>query len=1411
MDKPLDDAADLVLSDKQTSPSGGAVAAAPANITPPHIIPPENPPPQNSRESLDMKYVASNSLVPASIATLSTIVGAAPNSGLSFEVDTNHQTSPLHHDPLIDGKPKTESGKEVGLFKAFQYAKPVDWVMIITAWVLELVNGVLAPLNFVVMGDAMGNMASPQMSTFETMMRNFLILGAVAFVCVIIATFLLELAAERQIRRCKQLFIESVLRQEVGYFDIKDVGTLAAEVEGAAVQIRTGIGSKSGMVTKTISTFFGSYAVGLWKNWRMTLVLTAVIPVLALSLAIMIRKIQKFASASRKQYERAGALAEEALPAFRTVAAYNMEQKFADKFALEIDKSLESDLHNAQVKAAGLGIIMCVIFCSYALGWWYGGARVVGTAVEDTGVAGLSKAGEVMTCFFAVMIGSLTLGMLSAPLSLLGTAAKAAADLGEIINRVSIINPEIEGGETRTELKGRVEFKNVRFCYPSRPDKSVYNNVSFVMEAGEKVALVGPSGCGKSTVIQLLERFYDQTDGQILVDDLNHKLFNLQWLRQHMSLVSQEPRLFCDTIYKNIEYGRKGATRDQVIDAAKEANAHNFIMQLPDGYETNVGQGGSLLSGGQKQRIAIARAMLRDPSILILDEATSALDNHSERIVQDALDKLLERRKRTTIIIAHRLTTIRGADKIIVMDNRDGHGSEVIECGTHEQLMKIDDGVYKQLVLAQSMTMEDASTPEGKQKREEIQKQLVASRLSAEMGHLSDPRTSRASSVSKMLDKYSDKGKNAAELETKALVTEIRGRAQEEKLPHFSKAREYMNKKEKAMNVAGICFAAIMGACQPMIVLIVARFLGVFYSYDASKTDAENASHIQHESGKYACYFLILAAINGIAGYFQDLCFGVVGERLVANIRKRVFANTIHQDAEFFDDPRYNTGFLSSVLSADCENMKNVTGQNVSTHVQTVFTCVVSLIIAFVADSRVAAVAIALYFVAVPSGIVQSKLTKPVVINPNSINDEASAAFVLNETVTNLKTIAAYGLQKDMQAMYYKALTENYKKGRRNCAITATAAALTECIMYFSSGLTFWYAGKRLTADQLTVENMMRSAMTIMVAGNRTAHIAEFTSDTKKAKAGLANILFLIERKPKMDVRDDTGGRTPIKGQIDLEHVKFRYPGRPTTPVLADVSFSGAAGKTIALVGESGSGKSTVVQFLERFYDVEPSDALRLLVREHNDAADPLGLERYPSSSDMFGGNVKLDGRNVASYNLQYLRNQLGHVGQEPVLFDMSVRENIRAGKPDATDDEIQAAAKAANAHDFISKLDEGYDTNVGKGGGKLSGGQKQRIAIARAIIRDPKVLLLDEATSALDPESEEIVQRALDELMKTSHRTTVVIAHRLSTIRNADKIVVFGPEPGVGSTIIESGTHEELVQIPHGVYRHLVELVSSK
>lgn len=387
-------------------------------------------------------------------------------------------------------------------------------------------------------------------------------------------------------------------------------------------------------------------------------------------------------------YSRATSLAREAIANIRTVAAFGAEDRISIQFASELNKPNKQALLRGHISGFGYGITQLLAFCSYALGLWY--ASVLIKKNE-------SNFGDIMKSFMVLIITSLAI---AETLALTPDIVKGSQALGSvfgIIQRRTAITPNDTNSKIVTDVKGEIEFRNVSFKYPMRPDITIFQNLNLIVPAGKSLAVVGQSGSGKSTVISLVMRFYDPDSGLVLVDECDIKNLNLRSLRLRIGLVQQEPALFSTTVYENIKYGKEEASEIEVMKAAKAANAHEFISRMPEGYKTEVGERGAQLSGGQKQRVAIARAILKDPSILLLDEATSALDTVSERLVQEALDKLME--GRTTILVAHRLSTVRDANSIAVLQN-----GRVAEMGSHERLMAKSGSIYKQLVSLQHET-----------------------------------------------------------------------------------------------------------------------------------------------------------------------------------------------------------------------------------------------------------------------------------------------------------------------------------------------------------------------------------------------------------------------------------------------------------------------------------------------------------------------------------------------------------------------------------------------------------------------------------------------------------------------------------------------------------------------------------
>lgn len=395
---------------------------------------------------------------------------------------------------------------------------------------------------------------------------------------------------------------------------------------------------------------------------QLTLVMLVSTPVLAISMGILAKIQASLTENELKAYAKAGGVAEEVFSSIRTVMAFGGQKKEIDRFHENLAYAKKAGIKRGMATGIGAGLVWGIIYASYALAFWYGISLIL-AACDDNSYT----SSDLLIVFFSVLIGAMQIGQAAPYMEAFSVARGAAASIFAIIDRVPPIDSSSNEGLVPDDVKGKISFRDVHFHYPSRPDVKILQGISFDVTPGQTIALVGASGCGKSTCIQLLQRFYDPISGSITVDGNEVRELNLGWLREQMGVVGQEPVLFGTTIGENIRYGRDGVSDEEMERAAKAANAHDFIQKLPRKYNTLVGERGAQLSGGQKQRIAIARAIVRHPKILLLDEATSALDTQSESVVQKALDRA--RQGRTTIIVAHRLTTIRNADRIIVIKN----------------------------------------------------------------------------------------------------------------------------------------------------------------------------------------------------------------------------------------------------------------------------------------------------------------------------------------------------------------------------------------------------------------------------------------------------------------------------------------------------------------------------------------------------------------------------------------------------------------------------------------------------------------------------------------------------------------------------------------------------------------------
>ncbi|MDB4932888.1 MAG: Efflux transporter, permease/ATP-binding protein [Myxococcaceae bacterium] len=493
---------------------------------------------------------------------------------------------------------------------------------------------------------------------------------------------LFSISGERVIARLRARLFDHLLGQDVAFFDARRTGDLTSSLASDAAALQTAVSTNVSMLLRNAVTAAGSLAMLFWTSPRLTLVMLAVIPAVAISAVVYGRRVRKLSRDAQDAVAESGAVAEEAFAGLRTVRLFVAEKTESARYAAAVGRAFALARARAVSSGAFMAAVTTAGFSAIALVIWYGGLLVFD---------GRLTVGQLMSFLIYTLTVAFSLGALADLWGDFMRAAGAAERVFELLDRAPTI--PVEGGATPARVDGRVELAGVDFTYPARPDAPVLRGVSLTVAPGEVVAVVGQSGAGKSTLAHLLTRFYDPTAGTVSLDGHDLRALDPSWLRRHIGVVSQEPMLFSSSIAENIRYGVPGATDAEVESAARAANAHEFIARFPDGYATKVGERGVQLSGGQKQRVAIARAVLKNPRVLILDEATSALDAESEHVVQEALDRLLV--GRTTLVIAHRLSTVQGADRVVVLD-----GGRVVQEGTHAALAA-EAGLYRRLVERQ--------------------------------------------------------------------------------------------------------------------------------------------------------------------------------------------------------------------------------------------------------------------------------------------------------------------------------------------------------------------------------------------------------------------------------------------------------------------------------------------------------------------------------------------------------------------------------------------------------------------------------------------------------------------------------------------------------------------------------------
>ncbi|XP_046965821.1 ATP-dependent translocase ABCB1-like [Vanessa cardui] len=953
--------------------------------------------------------------------------------------------------------------------------------------------------------------------------------GLVLFTGGYLGTALMNVAAINQIFRIRFSYLKAVLNQDLAYYDLHQTGDFASKMAEDMIKLEEGIGDKVSSLVYDTAVAITCILMALIRGWKLALLCLSTAPItfvlVGLTGMISDRLYKKQSLAKGK----ASAVAEEALGSIKTVYAFNGQEKEIDRYKIHLADARRIHIQKEFFTGLSMGFLYLCIFSSYALAFYLGIHLVINEPQRY-------NADVMFSVFFGVMTALSYFGMMGNLMTSLGSARGAGASIFHVLHNIPTINTLEDRGTKPDSMEGNIEFKNVSFEYPSRPGITVLHDVNINISSGQSVALVGKSGCGKSTVVALISRYYDVADGSVKIDGNDVRELSVRWLRSQIGLVNQEPVLFNTSIRENIRYGHDVVSDVDVMKAAQQAYAHDFIMMLPSGYDTIVGDRGTSLSGGQKQRIAIARALVRNPRILLLDEATSALDTLSESKVQDALNEATK--GRTTIIVAHRLSTIRKVDMIYMM--KEGR---VVELGNHEELMNQKGLYYKMFRTSEFI---DINKPE----------------MPFDVNNAHEP-----------IRKLKEISKHSVEV-----FEDIKEIKEKSSLSFWQVIA--LNAPEWKTIVLGSLCSIIGGFAMPLFIVAFGDLFGSMANPDPE--------HLLNKVKVVSIICICIGFAAGLSNLIETISFGSAGAYLTERLRLLMFTHLLRQDVAYFDDRANSTGALCARLSAEAAFVQGATGQRIGIILQGVGSVGLALFLALWFQWRVALVALSflpiIVFVIWQQGVATDKESSGYA---KALENSTKIAV---EAVSNIHTVACLGRERRVAQQYAERLLPALAPARRAAHWRGIVGGLSRSIFNFVNATALTYGAQLIVTEGIAYQNILIATQALQMASSQVQNAFAYAPDFQKGTKAAARILELLNTKPLITNPDKPVDHFKASGDASFRRVNFEYPTRPNVTVLRGLDLEINRGKTIAIVGESGCGKSTVIQLLQRYYDPDDGE-----------------------------------------------------------------------------------------------------------------------------------------------------------------------------------------------------------------------------